>query len=136
MLKVLNSTKCESCGKEITVDNIKKGFLKPKVYGIRLSVFYGNRAKAIQKAECSCGAKYICFMEHGPHGFRLFDLAEYNTVGDTEIIESYDNLKPDEIVSMPRAELIKAAQYHGVPGKLITMRSVDIINALTAKLLA
>lgn len=135
MLKLLNSTKCNKCGEEITFERTRKGFLKPKVYGIRLGVFYGNRAKAMQKAECSCGAKYICFLDHGPHGFRIFDLAEYNTVGDTEVIENYDNLDPNEVNKMPRKELIKVAKYHGIPGKLVTMRNVDLINAISTKLM-
>jgi len=134
MLKILNSLECPKCKAKLNKDNIKKGFLKPEKYGIKLSAFYGGRAKVLQKLECKCGAKYVGFMKVTPHGFDAFDMAECIDDDTLEKEKDICDITKAELIYLNRRELLKVAAYHNIEGKIVTMRTVDLINEISKKL--
>lgn len=119
MLKVLLTTKCIDCGKELDGSDMRPPFITPEGLGITLKNFYGNRVKRFIIAECNCGKQYIALLAPHHNGYKIIDLA----------IEDYQETKgTDPIDNLNRNELILMAKKLGIEGNAHSIKSIELIK--------
>lgn len=132
--KVLHRKECVRCGTFITGKHMKPPFLKvqiPKGY-------YGGRVKKTMKAVCDCGEEYIALLTPGGNSYTVVDLIKDGIQNAPSkdipkipsIIEPEDTTEID-FENMKRAELMKLAASVGVQGRYSTLKTADLINAIT-----
>lgn len=134
-MKNLLTTKCPECGTEINGKHMKPPFMNPPGD----SNFYGGRVKKLIPATCDCGMELIAFLQPINNGYKVIDLAYKNEPEDIQNPEknsksaagSKGNINLD---SMERSDLIKYAKELEIPGKIATMSTEKLKNAISEKL--